>query len=145
MPEAWRDEALAQKWDKVRALRRVVTGAIEIERAEKRIGSSLQAAPAVTAPEALLAAVDGLDFAEICITSNISLATAKDGDKPAKGAFTLEEVPGVAVVPAPAAGEKCARCWRFLPEVGENKAWPETCGRCADTLQATSQPAAAHG
>ena len=145
VPEAWRDEALAQKWDKVRALRRVVTGAIEIERAEKRIGSSLQAAPAVTAPEALLAAVDGLDFAEICITSNISLAAGKDGDKPAKGAFTLEEVPGVAVVPAPAVGEKCARCWRFLPEVGANKAWPETCGRCAETLQATGRPVAAHG
>ncbi|MCZ6858933.1 MAG: isoleucine--tRNA ligase [Alphaproteobacteria bacterium] len=145
VPEAWRDEALARKWDKVRALRRVVTGAIEIERAEKRIGSSLQAAPAVTAPEALLEAVDGLDFAEICITSNISLAAGKDGDKPAKGAFTLEEVPGVAVVPAPAEGEKCARCWRFLPEVGANKAWPETCVRCADILQATSRPAAVHG
>ncbi len=144
-PEAWRDEALAQKWEKIRALRRVVTGAIEIERAEKRIGSSLQAAPSVTAPQALLDAVDGLDFAEICITSNISLAAGKDGDTPANGAFTLDEVPGVAVVPAPAVGEKCARCWRVLPEVGANKAWPETCGRCAETLQAAGEPATAHG
>jgi isoleucyl-tRNA synthetase len=143
VPEAWRDEALARKWEKIRALRRVVTGALEIERAEKRIGSSLQAAPAVTAPQALVEAVDGLDFAEICITSDISLAAGGDGDEPAKGAFTLEEVPGVSVVPAPAVGGKCARCWRFLPEVGANKAWPETCGRCAETLAAGGRPAMA--
>ena len=141
VPEAWRDDALARKWEMIRTLRRVVTGALEIERAEKRIGSSLQAAPAVTAPEALVDAVGGLDFAEICITSDISLTAARDGDKPAKGAFTLEDVPGVSVVPNPAAGAKCARCWRVLPEVGTNKAWPETCGRCAETLEATGAPA----
>ena len=143
VPQAWRDDALAAKWENIRALRRVVTGALEIERAEKRIGSSLQAAPAVTAPQGLLEAVDGLDFAEICITSDISLAAGVEGGKPAKGAFTLEEVPGVWVVPAPARGGKCARCWRFLPEVGANKAWPETCGRCAETLEASGRPAMA--
>ncbi|MHA1538685.1 MAG: isoleucine--tRNA ligase [Alphaproteobacteria bacterium] len=141
----WHDETLAKKWEKIRALRRVVTGALEIERAEKRIGSSLQAAPEVTAPQALLDAVDGLDFAEICITSGISLAAGKDGAGADKRAFTLDEVPGVAVVPAPAAGEKCARCWRVLPEVGADKAWPETCGRCAETLKAGGGPAAADG
>ena len=145
VPEAWRDEALAKKWEKIRALRRVVTGALEIERAEKRIGSSLQAAPVVSAPQGLIEAVDGLDFAEICITSDISLSAGTDGEAPAKGAFTLEEVPGVSVVPVPAVGEKCARCWRFLPEVGDAKAWPQTCGRCAGTLEASGGPAAAHG
>jgi isoleucyl-tRNA synthetase len=47
LPASWRDDALAEKWRKVRNVRRVVTGAIEIERAQKRIGSSLEAAPVV--------------------------------------------------------------------------------------------------
>src|SRR5262249_54885291 len=42
VPAGWRDEALAEKWSKVRHVRRIVTGAIEIERAQKRIGSSLE-------------------------------------------------------------------------------------------------------
>ena len=54
IPAAWLDAALGEKWKTVRALRRVVTGALELERAEKRIGSSLQAAPRVhAAPEYL--------------------------------------------------------------------------------------------
>ena len=47
MPAAWRDDALAEHWAQVRRVRRVVTGALEIERAQKRIGASLEAAPVV--------------------------------------------------------------------------------------------------
>jgi len=130
VPESWRNEALAEKWAKVRMLRRVVTGALELERAEKRIGSSLQAAPRVYAPRALAEAVEGLDFAQICITSDIAVAVGA----PPTGAFTLSEVAQVGVVPAPAAGEKCARCWRVLPEVGGDPAAPELCGRCATAV-----------
>ena len=43
VPQSWRNDALAEKWRKVRQVRRVVTGALEIERAHKRIGSSLEA------------------------------------------------------------------------------------------------------
>ena len=50
LPSSWRDDALAEKWRKVRSVRRVVTGAIEIERAPKRIGFSLEAAPSSTCP-----------------------------------------------------------------------------------------------
>ena len=70
VPAGWRDEALAARWAKVRRVRRVVTGALEIERAAKRIGASLEAAPVVyVADEELFRALDGIDFAEICITS----------------------------------------------------------------------------
>ena len=70
VPKAWRDDALAEKWRKVRLVRRVVTGALEIERAGKRIGSSLEADPIVhvSDPELFEALVD-VDLAEICITS----------------------------------------------------------------------------
>ena len=131
VPAEWRDEALAAKWAKVRQVRRVVTGALELERAEKRIGSSLQASPRVfVADPALRQALDGVDLAEVSITSGIELVAEA---APAE-AFTLDEVPGVGVVPGPAAGSKCARCWRILPEVGQQAEFASLCARCADVL-----------
>jgi isoleucyl-tRNA synthetase len=128
----WHDEALAAKWAKVREVRRAVTGALEVERAAKRIGSSLQAHPVVyiERPE-LKDAVAAVDFADVVITSDITLS-----DTPApEGAFRLPEVPGVAVVAGLAAGDKCERCWKVLPEVGAAAEAPQTCTRCADAVQ----------
>jgi isoleucyl-tRNA synthetase len=123
LPAAWRDEALAARWAEVRDIRRVVTGALELERAAKRIGSSLQAAPVLYLAPERMAAVSGLDMAELCITSGLTIAS---GEAPA-GAFTLADVAGAGVVPAAAPGEKCERCWRVLPEVSG----PGICPRCA--------------
>ena len=66
------------------------------------------------ADDALRAALASIDFADVCITSDLTLT---DAPAPAD-AFTLDDVPGVAVVPALAEGEKCARCWQILPDVG---------------------------
>ncbi len=131
-PRVWRDDALAAKWDTVRRLRRVVTGALEIERREKRIGSSLQAHPVVHAGDEYRAALDGVDLAEICITSDVTLADAPGPDD----AFRLEDVADVAVVPGQAAGEKCMRCWKILPDVGTGSDHPDLCGRCSDAVNA---------
>ena len=132
VPASWRDEALAEKWRKVRLVRRVVTGALEIERREKRIGASLEAAPVVHVTDAeLRAALAGLDLAEICITSDATLS-AEDG--PA-GAFRLDEVAGVAVVPELATGAKCARSWRILPEVGSDPDYPDLSLRDAAAMR----------
>ncbi|MBO6782110.1 MAG: class I tRNA ligase family protein, partial [Alphaproteobacteria bacterium] len=124
-PDDWRDDALAKKWETVRRVRRVVTGALEIERAEKRIGSSLQAAPTVYADADTVSIMEGLDLAEIAITSDARLVV---GDAP-EGAFTLPDVDGIGVVPALAEGEKCARCWQVLPDVGTHE-HPDVCARC---------------
>ncbi|TAJ85153.1 MAG: isoleucine--tRNA ligase [Reyranella sp.] len=130
IPPAWLDAALGEKWKTVRALRRVVTGALELERAEKRIGSSLQAAPVVYAAPEYLKAFEGLDLRDYCITSGGSLVA---GEAPA-GAFTLPDVAGVAVVPALADGTKCARCWQVLEEVGKSAAHPLLCRRCEEAV-----------
>jgi len=137
VPDAWRDDALAAKWAEIRAVRRVVLGAMEVERAEKRIGSSLQAAPRVHLSQALAETVEGVDLAEICITSAVEVST----DPAPETAFQLDDVPGVAVVPALAPGDKCERCWRVLPEVGTDPAVPGTCLRCAGVV-AAMRPAA---
>ena len=131
IPDSWRDDALAAKWSKIRRLRRAVTGALEVERAEKRIGSSLQATPVVYADDEYrdaLASLESGELADLFITSGVTFA---DGDAP-EGAFRLEDVPGVAVTPAMAEGEKCQRCWKVLQEVGASAAHPEACPRCAD-------------
>lgn len=179
VPASWRDDDLAMTWTQARAVRRAVTGALEIARAEKRIGSSLQAHPTVYINHpALFQAVSELDMAEIAITSDLTLI---EGPAP-KDAFTLEAASGgygvpigstgegyggmigsvsgagpdvieheldaevaascdVGVVIAPADGDKCQRCWRILPEVGQSAAAPETCRRCADAVQHLRQAA----
>jgi len=132
IPAEWKDEALAARWRKVRTVRRVVTGALEVERREKRIGSSLEAAPVVhIADPELLAAVADVDMAEICIVSGISILDAAAPE----GAFTLDEVRGVAVVPALASGRKCARSWRYTDDVGSDPEFPDVSARDAAALR----------
>jgi isoleucyl-tRNA synthetase len=132
VPGEWRNEALAAKWAKVRAIRRVATGALEIERAQKRMGSSLEAAPVVyIADDALRATLDGLDFAEICITSAIDI---RAGVAPA-GAFALDDVVGVGVLPEKAGGRKCARSWKISDKVGADAEYPDVTPRDAQALR----------
>jgi isoleucyl-tRNA synthetase len=138
IPPDWANPSLEERWAKVRALRRVITGALEIERNEKRIGASLQAHPLVYAPAAYHEALRGLDLAEIGITSDADLV---DGPPPAE-AFRLPELPDVGVVVGLAEGAKCARCYRVLPEVGSDTEAPETCNRCADAVHALRSAAA---
>ncbi len=131
VPGAWRDEALAAKWRKIRTVRRVVTGALEIERRDKRIGSSLEAAPVVYITDpALVEAVGDSDFAEICITSGVRVET---GEGPTD-AFRIDEVGAVAVVPALAEGTKCARSWRITDDVGSDPEFPDVSARDAAAL-----------
>jgi len=132
VPEEWRDEALAERWARVRKVRRVVTGALEIERREKRIGASLEAAPVIyISDDALYEAAKGMDWAEIAITSD---ATLKKGDGP-KDAYRFEEVEGVAVVPELAQGRKCARSWKISPEVGSDPDFPNLTPRDAEAVR----------
>ncbi|HZD62091.1 MAG TPA: isoleucine--tRNA ligase, partial [Xanthobacteraceae bacterium] len=132
LPSSWRDDALAEKWRKVRNVRRVVTGAIEIERAQKRIGSSLEAAPVVyVADPDLFATLADIDLAEVAITSD---ATLVQGDGPPT-AFRLDDVKAVAVEVRPAEGTKCARSWKILPSVGSDPAYPDVTPRDAQALR----------
>ncbi len=126
----WLNEPLAQKWDTIRRIRRVVTAALEIKRTDKVIGASLEAAPVVHVEDGEeLKALKSVDFADICITSDLSLAA-----DPAPGeAFRLSDVPGIGVVFEEAEGEKCLRCWKILPDVGSHK-HAGTCARCDAAL-----------
>ncbi|MEP1208195.1 MAG: isoleucine--tRNA ligase [Rhizobiaceae bacterium] len=137
IPGEWRDPELAAKWHKVRSVRRVVTGALEVVRRTEKdhpdhIGSSLEAAPIVHVTDTdLAAALKGLDMAEICITSDITLSH----ETAPANAFTTDDVQGVAVVHNRAKGHKCARSWRVLPEVGSDPDYPDISLRDAEAMR----------
>ena len=129
-PAEWFNAELSAKWAAIRRVRRVVTAALEVQRASKVIGASLEAAPVVHVEDAAtLAALKSVDFADVCITSAVALT----GDPAPYEAFRLPEIPGVGVVFEMAEGDKCQRCWKILPDVGSHS-HPGTCRRCDEAL-----------
>ncbi|SFI92366.1 isoleucine--tRNA ligase [Jannaschia pohangensis] len=125
----WRDADLAAKWSRIRAVRRVVTGALEVQRRDKVIGSSLEAAPTVHVDTATAEVLKDVVFDDLCIVSGITVSTASAPE----GAYVSEDAPGVAVVFAQATGGKCQRCWKILPDVGHH-GHDGVCGRCDKAL-----------
>ena len=131
-PADWLNEPLAAKWDHVRRARRVVTAALEVKRADKTIGASLEAAPVVHVEDAdMLTALKSVHFADMCITSDLTLTA----DPAPNEAFRMAEVPGIGVVFEEAEGQKCQRCWKILPDVGTHD-HPGVCARCDEVLSA---------
>ncbi|MGF1475612.1 MAG: isoleucine--tRNA ligase [Geminicoccaceae bacterium] len=128
VPSAWSDPELAKKWDRIREIRRVITGALEVERREKRIRSSLEAAPEVFVTGDDLALLADIDMAELAITSGVALSDKEPPDD----SFRLDEVRGVAVLPRAAEGRKCQRCWQLFGELDAD----DLCERCADAVRA---------
>jgi isoleucyl-tRNA synthetase len=130
-PATWKNDTLVAQWDALRAIRRVVTGAIELERAEKRIGSSLEAHPTIYLENTDMAAFANVDWAELTITSAATVVT-----KPApQNAYRLDGVAGVGVIVQKAAGQKCARSWKILSEVGADTQFPNLSKRDADAVR----------
>ena len=131
-PAEWKDVNLAARWDKIFRVRRVVTGAIEIERREKRIGSSLEAAPKVFIADAdLLAAYQGEAAEDIFITSQAELVS---GPAP-EDAFRLPDEESVAALPGKAEGIKCARSWKYFDPATADPDFPDVTPRDAAAIR----------
>ena len=130
-----RDDMLATRWDVIKSIRKVVTGALEVERAAKRIGSSLEASPMIYLAEEIAMGLFDVDWAEVCITSNAMVAMLRGSETAPASAFTLPDVPGVAVVVEKAVGTKCARSWKILPTIGEDREYPDVSPRDAQALR----------
>jgi isoleucyl-tRNA synthetase len=134
VPAVWRNDLLAEKWKKIRQVRSVVTGALELQRASKAIGSSLEAVPVTyITDDTLASALHGIDMAEISITSELVVSR----EAAPAGAFALREVPGVAVVIEKAEDHglrKCARSWRYTADVGIDATFPDVSARDAGVL-----------
>ena len=131
VPAVWQNDDLAARWQKIMTMRRVVTKALETERAAKNIGSSLEAHPTVYVSADYEKTLNGIDVADVCITSGITVTV---GAVPAAAAM-LEDVADVGVVFARAEGDKCERCWKVLEEVGQDNEHAGVCLRCADAVR----------
>ncbi len=133
-PDGWRNEEVAAKWEKIFKVRRVVTGALEVERREKRIGASLEAAPVVNVADAdLIAAFEGENVEDIFITSGATLVHSSQSEG---SPFTLDDTPGVSVVPTLATGVKCRRSWKYFDPAKADPAFPDVTPRDALTVKA---------
>jgi isoleucyl-tRNA synthetase len=138
-PATWEDDFAGEEMARLREARAVVTGALEVARREKTIGSALEAAPRVfVKDDALRASLEAVDFAELCITSGITIVA---GEGPAE-AFRLPEMEGVAVVVEKAPGVKCARSWKYFDPLTAYRKYPDITPRDADAVAAWD---AAHG
>ena len=136
-PEAWQNSVEDVRWRSVARFLESVTGALEVERREKRIGSALEAAPVVWLSDGLLLSVfEGIDPAEVFRTSAAELRV---GEGP-PGAFRLAGEDLISVEPRRAQGAKCQRSWKVLPEVTAQTGWLTL--RDLDAVQAWD---AAHG
>ncbi len=120
LPGRWRDPSLAAKWAEIRAVRSRITAALEVARHEGRIGSSLQGTVELWLSAEQQKLLTEEEWAEVAI---VSCARMHPG--------LPEDTVSVSV----AAGSKCARCWRVLPEVGQQPGHPGLCARCADAVE----------
>ncbi len=131
VPFAWSNPALEEKWETIRSLRRVVLGALEPKRADKTIGSSLEAAPHIFVSPQRAENIKGVDLAEVCITSDVQVSV---GQIPSH-AHQIPDVVGVGVVFDLAKGNKCQRSWKILPTVGRDPDYPDLSPRDADAVK----------
>jgi isoleucyl-tRNA synthetase len=111
----WRDDALGERWNRLRLLRSLATLAIEPARRDKLIGSSLEARLAIAANHADAALIASVDFAELAIVSGVEVGIDASLEAGARIATATSEDP------------RCERCWRHLPDVAEATG---LCGRC---------------
>ncbi len=126
--DEWKNDELTSRWDKLFELRDDVMKALELARAEKTIGKSLDAAVVIYTENDGVYDLLTSFAAELKTVYIVSSAKVVKGAAP-EGAFTETES-GIAVVVAPASGEKCDRCWMYSDEVthdGEGV----LCPRCA--------------
>ncbi|MDX2237915.1 MAG: isoleucine--tRNA ligase [Hyphomonadaceae bacterium] len=129
-PATWRNDAAVEEMSFLRAARAAVTAALEVERREKRIGSSLEARPRLFVAAEVKQRLDAVDFAELCITSGVDIVAGA----PPKTASISEGLANFAVLIEPARGRKCARSWKYSEDVGADPRYPDLSPRDADAV-----------
>jgi isoleucyl-tRNA synthetase len=129
---AFKDEALAERWELLLKVRAEVTKGLEEARVKKQIGHALDASVTVSAEGGLYAALApyAAELRSLFIVSAVDLVAGA----PSEGALPSAEVKGLGVRVQAAAGEKCARCWVHESSVGESAEHPSICGRCRNSL-----------
>ena len=132
--EAWRDEALVARYATRLELRDAVNARLEAQRQAKVIGTSLEAAITVSGTGRFADALAGLtpdDLAGFCIVSSATVVPASADQAPDTLVVEVSRV----------SGEKCQRCWRYVPAISTAAETEGLCERCVDALGLAGQPA----
>ena len=132
---AYEDEALDEWWARVLEVRGEVNRAIELARADKVVGHSLDAEVSLSLPDQLRDLLRGQEelLSRVFIVSKVSLSQAEG----IKDGIEALAVPGLVIQVRPAPGAKCARCWVHQESVGAHREHPEICSRCLEELGIT--------
>jgi len=125
-------EDLAERWDRLLELRSAFTRALEMARAEKRIGHPLEARVVVECEgsegEFIAANLE-------MIRSLIIVSELEVGSVSGAGVWTSDEIKGLKIQVEEAAGGKCERCWTRSATVGEDSSHPGICRRCLEVVK----------
>ncbi|PLY00554.1 MAG: isoleucine--tRNA ligase [Desulfuromonas sp.] len=126
------NDELEARYEKIQKVRSEVSKQLELARAEKRLGQSLEAKVQLCVPDAYRALLD--EYRELLptyfIVSQVELV-----DELADGKAG-ENIPGLSLLVTAADGEKCERCWNYATSVGEDTEHPTICDRCSAALAA---------
>ncbi len=124
--EQWENKELAQKWKKIIEVKDIVAKDLEIARANKEIGNSLDAKVTLFAEgEELKFLRENQELLEVVlIVSNLEILEEKRKD-------TIK----LGVKVEHAEGEKCERCWMYSKTVGQDKENPTICSKCSENLK----------
>jgi len=144
LEEKWRALELAQSWQQLRQIRTEVNKVLEQARAEKMIGSSLEAKVLLYVPDPELRQLlqklnpstrkptNGVDeLRYLFIASQVELLDSPKALAGLNYSFQSDTL-GIGVVSAD--GQKCDRCWNYSIHVGESKQHPLLCERCISAL-----------
>ena len=118
--------ALLEKWRRILVVRAVAQKELEALRQQGKIGSSLQAEITIAAADDEYAALASLGD-DLRFVLNTSAAHVERGDT-------------LVVAVNPSAHTKCARCWHWRDDVGDDSAHPTLCGRCVANLFGAGEP-----
>tara|TARA_B100001758_G_C18289732_1_gene546348 strand:- start:427 stop:1053 length:627 start_codon:yes stop_codon:yes gene_type:complete len=125
-PDDYKNSNINYTWTILKQIRKVITGALEKKRAEKIIGSSLEAHIDIYLEKSILEKVKNYQMDEISITSSFSFHELKNNT----GGFSLEDVKNVEIVVSKTSGKKCQRCWKYKDKLIRD----EICDRCEDAI-----------
>jgi isoleucyl-tRNA synthetase len=125
--ETWIRNDLDESWSFYKKLKRLINGAIEVERKNKTIGSSLEASVILFInDDKKINLVNNEMVEQVSIVSKIEI---KKEDSP-QNCYTLDDDKSIGVLVSRVDGQKCERCWKYFSKLTDN-----VCIRCKEVIE----------
>ncbi|MGQ9463370.1 MAG: isoleucine--tRNA ligase [Candidatus Fervidibacter sp.] len=140
-PEKWRNEKLAEKWERLLQARGEVKRALEIAKTQRYVVNPLEAKVTLLVDDNLADFLSRftVPLSEVFIVSQVTvkrLGTDVEEDETKAVIIPAETFPNMKVKVTLAPGEKCARCWQRQESVGQDSECPDLCERCVRVVKA---------